>query len=957
MYEIRNPAPDKRQDQVHSKGRVYPGSVRAHPVDLGEVTPTAVPGERRQVSSEGGWGEYLPLVDDVLDAQLSRRPISLCTDPGTTVVHPPSSLLRRLVNWWKISWNYDQLDALRLSSLEGTDADQRGQYLGRIEDDYRTHISFEPHRDDDPTPRKIRELVSATEFGRRLEADDPLPRLEASNAAGSFSLLALTTALYERFPASPAHFVSELFDRTGARIQELAIVVVFIITIFLGRMLVVRQRIDHWRSQIPLCIGGWGTRGKSGTERLKAALFHRMGHDTFVKTTGCEAMFIHAPARTEAREIFVYRPYDKATIWEQRDMLRLGTRLGCDVFLWECMALSPRYVEILQLQWMNDDLVTLTNAYPDHEDIQGPTGIDVARTISRFMPKESTALTAEREMLPIFKQAATEKKTELITVGHDEEFLLTDSVMERFPYSEHPRNISLVARMATELGIDREFAVFAMADNVVPDLGVLKAYPRVNVLGRHLSFINGCSANERAGFLANWKRTGLADIDPRTEPGRRVVTVVNNRDDRIARSRVFADILVRDVAADGHVLIGTNLAGLKTYMSESLQSYLANVRFFDDPESVEPERARKRLIDVLDRVRMVDHPASKLCEMLDIFLDDCRSTPPDATGDLQPKLGAVIDDAIDHFESLETTRQFLDEHDDIAGFFDGLTDDSAGEDDTALATAADIAADNTAAIARLSTATVDDARHFFVRRLASTVGARYLRRRLDLVLDGEADGEAFHAEVRALYEERFWQLVSTVDDPDATGDAIIAKVAQRTPPGCDVEVLGTQNIKGTGLDFVYRWVELNNFLNRLDELQSAEDSAFRDEMMAISSSTTLALTEALAGYHRLSRWLDEMNLSPAHRQLVESARTHLSDVAQQRFEQARDTGDDTSASWYDPLLASLERFLDPFDAIFRRRKADRLQKLLVNGRISHPRMAMEMQKLVKRQKGGWLAGK
>ena len=35
---------------------------------------------------------------------------------------------------------------------------------------------------------------------------------------------------------------------------------------------------------------------------------------------------------------------------------------------------------------MNDDLATVTNTYPDHEDLQGPTGFDVATTISGFVP-------------------------------------------------------------------------------------------------------------------------------------------------------------------------------------------------------------------------------------------------------------------------------------------------------------------------------------------------------------------------------------------------------------------------------------------------------------------------------------------------------------------------------------------------------------------------------------------
>ena len=94
-------------------------------------------------------------------------------------------------------------------------------------------------------------------------------------------------------------------------------------------------------------------------------------------------MFIHAIPGIPAREIFLYRPYDKATVWEQRNVLSLGRRFGARVFLWECMALQPDLVNLLQSQWMRDDYSTITNAYPDHEDVQGPTGVDVATCIYR----------------------------------------------------------------------------------------------------------------------------------------------------------------------------------------------------------------------------------------------------------------------------------------------------------------------------------------------------------------------------------------------------------------------------------------------------------------------------------------------------------------------------------------------------------------------------------------------
>ncbi len=501
LHEIRHPAPNKRQGYHHAHARVYPGWLRAHPEQLGELTPTAVPGERRQVGAEGGWGPYLPLVDDLLDAQMSRRPITLVTTVGVVRLQAPTNPLRRLWNFLVISWRYDRLDRQRLASIEGDDERQRSRYLARIEQTYRTRMDFERHLDDDPVPPATRALFAESSAAPRLEsmsapalAGEPAAPVAGESApAVHDSMVALAVALFGQAWSAVDRMVGwahrtavRMMAEKSARMSDLAVVLMVVIAMQLGRLAMARWRIGRWRRSIPLCIGGWGTRGKSGTERLKAGLFHGLGYNVFVKTTGCEAMFIHAPRGDKAREVFIYRPYDKATIWEQRDMLRLGTRLDCDVFLWECMALSPRYVDLLQSQWMRDDLVTLTNAYPDHEDIQGPAGVDVAQTIAGFLPRRGQALTTEREMLPILKDEARKKHTELQVVGERAEYLLPDDVLERFPYNEHPRNIALVAAMAERLGIEREYAIFQMADNVVPDLGVLKKYPQVRLLGRDL---------------------------------------------------------------------------------------------------------------------------------------------------------------------------------------------------------------------------------------------------------------------------------------------------------------------------------------------------------------------------------------------------------------------------------------------------------------------------------------
>src|SRR5690606_33235400 len=406
--------------------------------------------------------------------------------------------------------------------------------------------------------------------------------------------------------------------------------------LFLGSGYLRRRKIADARAAIPLSIGGWGTRGKSGTERLKAGLFHGLGFRTFSKTTGCEAMFIHAAPLGTQVEIYTFRPYGKATIWEQRDLLQVAAGLESEVFLWECMALNPEYVDILQRGWMRDDFATITNTYPDHEDIQGPAGIDVATVIGRFIPDHKLVISSELAFNPVLRAIARQRGAEMLEIGDHEGELLAEDLLALFPYSEHPRNIALVTELARWPGIDDELAIVTMADYVYPDLGVLKFYPEVLVRGRRLSFVNGCSANERAGFLNNWQRTGCDKLAAAGDPERMVITVVNNRDDRVSRSEVFSRILVNDVSVDAHVLIGTNLAGLSIFIDRALEVFAAEQELVDAEAlaagGAGHARARVRLRALLARGRApVDDWWDKLATLIRLGLAALgRRFDPDA---------------------------------------------------------------------------------------------------------------------------------------------------------------------------------------------------------------------------------------------------------------------------------------------------------------------------------------
>lgn len=527
LHEIRTPSPVKRQTTTHTTGRADSGRLRVPPLRLAEESPTGVPGQRLVVAREGGWAPVVPMVDDFLHAARGGR-VTVVAAEGVTEIDPPASMVKRLGAMLAISTRYKALDASRTASLGEEDPQLRRRFVTAFED-----LGF---------------VVRSSAVG-----------VFGSYFDSGFRIL------------DPLAFVLSMRSNS---VEHVAAIVGLFAGALLVRQVRVRMQVNTARSRIPLVVGGWGTRGKSGSERLKAAVLEGLGIPFLSKTTGCEAMLLHGPPGGHAIELFLFRPFDKATIWEQADVVRLAPKLGARAFLWECMALTPAYVDMLQRFWMKDDLSTLTNAYPDHEDIQGPTGMDVAEVLGTFAPPGAALLTTESNMLAVLQEQAAKRDSSVIAIGRADRELVPAELMDRLPHVEHPANVALATAFAAALGVPPIEAVGLMGEHVVPDLGALTMTSPAQTEGREVVFVNGMSANDLLSFRHNWQRGGFAGHDVVRDPGTFLVTVVNNREDRAARSRTFAGVLVNEAAAHRHVLIGTNLAGLRRMVDDAVNERL-----------------------------------------------------------------------------------------------------------------------------------------------------------------------------------------------------------------------------------------------------------------------------------------------------------------------------------------------------------------------------------------------
>ena len=856
-HEWRNPSSDKRQGFSHWIGRIWRGRIVAPSAIMAELAPTKVPGEPLFQPSAGNWRPWLPLPDLVLSAIDTGEVVKVHSAEGITEIHPPRTFLQRLQARLRLTLNFSRYATQRnWSEGSGSTADAYSKELRKI--GVKLVLKGNPDREVDP------QIAQFFSFG------------PAFLAMGLF------------WDQTETYF-SSLYANT---LLQLSLFVALASAWFFFQHVAKARKMRRARNSLAIVIGGWGTRGKSGTERLKAAVFSALGHPLISKTTGNEAMFLYSLPFGDIREMFLFRPYDKATIWEQMNLAVLASKLRARVFLWECMGLTPAYVKVLQRHWMRDDIATITNTYPDHEDVQGPAGRNIPEVMVNFIPENSRLITSEEQMRPILAEAARELGTSFACVGWLEAGLIPDEFLARFPYEEHPYNISLVTAMAAELGIAPDVAVKEMADRVVQDIGALKVYPEARVLSRRLEFVLGNSANERFGALGNWTRVGFDKQDPVAEPDTWITTVINNRADRVPRSRVFASIVVKDISADRHVLIGSNLEGLLGFIEEAWGEFAQTITLW--PSDRGTASPAEELKGWAKRFRIV-HTDDQLRRVLEAML---RHQP----GGEQWLARASAVQGVEVGPLLRSSD--LSDAAAIADFF--------------------------------------EAAH---RQLEEY-------RTLEASLQAGGEPDEIDQKLREQAHRWFQAKIVVIQDYYATGEEIVRTLVTATPPGFRNRIMGMQNIKGTGLDFVYRWHAWETVHRACAEALSDDPAKIQRALETLSSFREFGILSAEPVRHVVkelrSREITSGEISQALLDLIE-AQLH-----EQLAQQEKSSGEQETSSRWSAAIAAIEAFLDSGDAVRRRKKADQIYRELAAERISSGRAVAELKKLTTRQKGGWL---
>jgi len=239
--------------------------------------------------------------------------------------------------------------------------------------------------------------------------------------------------------------------------------------------------------------------------------------------------------------------------------------------------------------------------------------------------------------------------------------------------------------------------------------------------------------------------------------------------------------------------------------------------------------------------------------------------------------------------------------------------------------------------------------HHLLRSIARRALLASLLRDAERALTEPALRPKVNSRQERLGRELFLELLVPVEDAGASGDQVIDAITSACPPGVEATVMGIQNIKGTGLDFVYRWIRYDEVNALVERLARAEVGEARSLAAALVARTDFGMLDSALAADAVAAAATR-HAQAADAEYLTRAATRLKEVAD-RCQQALKAGQRKQRTL---LTRTVEKALDTLDEVRRRFKAEALLDALVHHEISHERAALEARRLVERAKKGWL---
>jgi len=145
-----------------------------------------------------------------------------------------------------------------------------------------------------------------------------------------------------------------------------------------------RRRLDEIDTRIVVS----GVRGKSSVANWLHEQFVSRGYDTYTKITGSDAQVRYNDTVSEIEREQQVRLYEN-----ERELARFDS---IDVAIVENQGIRPYTTRLVNEQFVDPDLVFLTNVREDHLDTLGRDRTQIARSLTRAVPQGTSVVCAEQ---------------------------------------------------------------------------------------------------------------------------------------------------------------------------------------------------------------------------------------------------------------------------------------------------------------------------------------------------------------------------------------------------------------------------------------------------------------------------------------------------------------------------------------------------------------------------------